>query len=284
MEYCGAYPIRKPVPKGRFASGVCSGADHRQCPYFNEFMAGVRLRFGRESACAAPPETAAGGSVFCSFAGCVPTRPEPAPEPGARDAHRGRHRRRVPLRHVRGIALHPGFFYHRGHTWVMPYAVEEARIGLDGLGQRLLQGAAKIQLPARKSLLQEGRAAVRVDCGDRHAWLVSPVDGVVAAVNEDLLDDVSLLSRDPYGDGWLLAVRLRDDSFATLPTGSSAAEWLRAETDRLGSLLHDDLGPTAADGGELVGAPAASLDSAQWEALAEAFFLHRTDGGQGPRF
>lgn len=278
MEYCGAYPIRKPVPKGRFAAGICAGAGHVKCPYFNEFSDAVGSGLGHESACSHDAaEEPAGGPVFRSSPARTPGRGESAQDSNAREGSRSRQRRRVSLRHVCGFLLHPGFFYHRGHTWVMPYANEEARIGLDDLGQRLLHGARKIHLPPRKVLLREGQPAVKVDCGDRSAWLVSPVDGVVTAVNQDLAEDVSLLTRDPYGDGWLLAVRLHDDSFATFPTGGAAAEWLRSETDRLCTLVHEGVGRTATDGGDLVCAPAATLSTAHWESVARAFFLHPTD-------
>lgn len=275
MEYCSAYPIRKPVPKGRFASGICASGQHANCPYFNDFLAGHHAPPAVDvSSSQASEDQRRVPDVFCPSLARNACSQESLPEPHAHDTHRARHRRRVGLRQVNGVALHPGFFYHRGHTWVMPYAVEEARIGLNDLGRRLLHGLRKIHLPPRKALLREGQAAVEIDCGDRRAWLASPVDAVVTACNEDLAEDLSLIEADPYGDGWLLAVRLRDDSFATLPTGSAASEWMRTETDRLCALLADELGPTAADGGDLVQAPAAALSPQQWEAVAEAFFLH----------
>lgn len=283
MEYCGAYPIRKPIPKKRIGAGICAGVDHLNCPYFNEFVTKIRCRIGRTTAQAEDElDDADGGTVFCSSPGRNPTRPESGPDPGARKVNTRRPRRRVGLRKVGDLLLHPGFFYHRGHTWVMPYAVGEARVGLDDFGRRLLDGIRAIHVPPPETILQQGQAVVALDCGEHHAWLVSPVDGVITAVNEELLEDPSLLARDSYGDGWLFAVRLRDESFATYPTGNAAAEWLRRETDRLCTLLHEDLGLTATDGGSLIAAPAAAFGPVQWDALVRAFFLHRNDGPSEP--
>jgi glycine cleavage system H lipoate-binding protein len=262
MVYCGAYPLRKPVPKQEFPAGICSGAGHSRCPYFNE----ARCRFSDEVVRQFPP---------------LPASPPPggdksADGPPAKTLRERRRRLRLGLRQVSGFLLHPGFFYHRGHTWVMPCAAGRARIGLDDFGVRLAQGLRRVSLPLPSALVRQGEVAVTLDCREKRGRLLSPVDGVVEAVNEDLVRDPSALVRDPYGDGWLFEVKLHDDSFAELPTGSAAAEWLRRDADRLSLLLHEDLGATAADGGDLVPNPAAMLSREQWDTIVEMFFLAST--------
>jgi hypothetical protein len=40
MEYCRAYPVRKPVPKHKITTrSACSGEDYRDCPFFQEIIA-----------------------------------------------------------------------------------------------------------------------------------------------------------------------------------------------------------------------------------------------------
>ena len=38
--------------------------------------------------------------------------------------------------------------------------------------------------------------------------LYSPVDGEILEINHTLVDDLSLLSSDPYGNGWLVKIRI----------------------------------------------------------------------------
>jgi hypothetical protein len=44
MQYCQAYPVRKPIPKQQITTpSPCTGNEHEYCPLFNEFMA--RMHF-----------------------------------------------------------------------------------------------------------------------------------------------------------------------------------------------------------------------------------------------
>ena len=42
--------------------------------------------------------------------------------------------------------------------------------------------------------------------------LISPVSGVVLTVNPQLEEHPSIINEDPYNEGWLIEVRLKDDS------------------------------------------------------------------------
>lgn len=179
---------------------------------------------------------------------------------------------RMGLQEVGGFLLHPDLYYHRGHTWVMPQGDGTVRIGLDDFGRRLVDGIRRVILPPNGSMVLEGEAAVQLDCGTKRAKLLSPVDGVVTAVNEALTREGSALERYPYGKGWLFTARVHDQRFTRLPTGAAAMEWLKREAGRLSLFLHRELGVTAADGGDLIPTPPAMLSDEQWETLIRAFF------------
>lgn len=176
------------------------------------------------------------------------------------------------LQEVRGFLLHPRLFYHPGHTWVMPEGNGTVRIGIDDFGRRLIDGICNVSLPAKGSQLTEGELAVQLHCGGRKVRLVSPVDGVVTAVNKPLTKDGAVLERDPYGKGWLFTAKVSDQKFMDFPTGAAAMEWLMREIGRLSVFLHADLGVTAADGGELISKPPLMLSDEQWENLIRTFF------------
>jgi glycine cleavage system H protein len=176
------------------------------------------------------------------------------------------------LQNVGGFLLHPALYYHPGHTWIMPEGDGIVRIGLDDFGRRLVDGIRRVRPPSKGSMVLEGKEAIQLDCGKKRTNLLSPVDGVVTAVNKALTKEGSALERDPYGKGWLFTAKVVDQSFTRFPTGVAATEWLRRETGRLSVLLHRELGVTAADGGDLVPKPPGMLSEDQWENLVRAFF------------
>jgi glycine cleavage system H lipoate-binding protein len=173
---------------------------------------------------------------------------------------------------VDGFQLRADAYYHPGHTWAVARPDGSVRVGLDDFARRLLGHVDAVRLPARGSVLRAGDPALEVDCWGKRARLRSPVSGVVTSVNRDVAEDGSPVSREPYGRGWLFAVAPADAAFRALPTGTTARRWLAEEADRLRRFFVADLGLTAADGGELVAHPPATLDAGQWAALTRKFF------------
>ncbi len=181
-------------------------------------------------------------------------------------------RRVMGLERVEGFQLRPDAYYHPGHTWAVAQPDGSVRVGLDDFARRLLGHVDAVRLPARGSVLRAGEPALEVNCWGKRARLLSPVSGVVTSVNQRVGENGSPVSREPYGSGWLFAVAPVDAGFRALPTDATARRWLAEEADRLRRFFVADLGLTAADGGELVAHPPATLDAGQWAALIRKFF------------
>lgn len=180
-------------------------------------------------------------------------------------------KRRMGVCESHGFFLQPALYYHPGHTWIAVEGNGTVRVGLDDFGRRLVDGIRSVALPAPGSRVRAGMAAIGIDCGSRQAALLSPVDGVITGVNRALRRGGSALERDPYGNGWLFTAKVADDDFSRLPTGKRAFDWLGRESGRLSVFLNDELGATAADGGELIPRPAQVLNPIQWENLVHTF-------------
>lgn len=186
-------------------------------------------------------------------------------------------RRVMGVRSWKGFLFDPGLFYHSGHTWVKPMKNGAVRVGVDDFGRRLMGGVSRVELPGKGEAVRAGEAAVHVKCGLKHVDIVSPVDGRIVAVNEALGREGRALDRDPYGKGWLFTARVSDRGYGRLATGRKAREWLEREVGRLSVFVHDELGATAADGGELVSRPSRVLNEAQWTSLVRTFFAPRSE-------
>ena len=171
---------------------------------------------------------------------------------------------------VGGLLWKAGLYYAPGHTWIRRKG-RALRIGIDDLAQRVLLGAQVIDLLPPGTEVHQGEPVTRVTCGDKRTAIASPVDGTVAAVNERVSKDPSVIHREPYAHGWLLEVVPANSRYRRLPRGRRAQEWFRAEAERLMQFLERDLGVAAADGGEFVFSAPSLLTAAQWDALTQEF-------------
>jgi len=171
---------------------------------------------------------------------------------------------------VGGLPWKAGLYYAPGHTWAKR-TWGTARVGLDGVAQRVISGACAVELPRPGMQVRMGEVVSRVTCGNKFAAIASPVDGVVTTANDALDRNPSALFRDPYREGWLFEVMPANFDYTHLLRGRSAQGWFRAEAARLRQFLERDLGLAAADGGELIVETPALLNDQQWAALTNSF-------------
>jgi glycine cleavage system H lipoate-binding protein len=135
----------------------------------------------------------------------------------------------------------------------------QVKVGVDDFVQRLLGRVDAITLPPVGVEVKQGQPFAAIRQGGRTAMLTAPVDGVVCAVNGELAKAPSLLKRDPYTRGWLVALRPTNltANLSRLTVGEGAMLWLKGELARLQEFLHITLtlkrdalvGATAADEG-----------------------------------
>nr|MBA3435609.1 glycine cleavage system protein GcvH [Chloroflexota bacterium] len=69
-----------------------------------------------------------------------------------------------------------------------------------------------VELPAAGSRLEAGTTFGAIESVKTASDLFAPVSGEILAVNEQLTGSPELINTDPYGEGWMLRVRLDDPS------------------------------------------------------------------------
>lgn len=101
-------------------------------------------------------------------------------------------------------------YYTETHEWV---TVEDglATIGITDYAQAQLGDVVFLELPRVGKLLETGDSFGVVESVKAASDLYSPVAGAVAEVNESLNVHPEQVNRDPYGNGWLIKVRLNGD-------------------------------------------------------------------------
>ena len=107
------------------------------------------------------------------------------------------------------MTINPDLKYTKSHEWVK----EEdgvAVVGITDFAQDALGDVVFVNLPEAGDEVVAGESFGDVESVKAVSDLLSPVTGVVCAVNEELLDSPELLNSDPYG-AWIIKVEQVND-------------------------------------------------------------------------
>lgn len=180
-----------------------------------------------------------------------------------------------PLSIVGGFKLPAHLAYHPGHTWAMKETRQMVRIGLDDLAARLVGHLDQVDLPARGRWLRQGEPAWTLTRGRHRFAMLSPIEGEVVDVNEEVLKDPSLAHLDPYGAGWLVTVNSPavDANLKNLLRGRLAHRWMEESVGTLQARISPGGGAHLQDGGRAVADLLSQVPEARWEKVAGELFL-----------
>jgi glycine cleavage system H protein len=150
-----------------------------------------------------------------------------------------------------------GLFVHSGHTWAKLDASGAVQVGLDGFAQGILGKVDRFELPPDGATLRQGEPAFAALQSGKRIEFVSPVDGVVCAVNGQINADPAEARKEPYGKGWAFMLRPSNLSrdLKKLRIGAEATAWLEREVRSFTEFisLHRavpaEVGATSQDGG-----------------------------------
>ncbi|HSY49718.1 MAG TPA: glycine cleavage system protein GcvH [Thermoanaerobaculia bacterium] len=98
--------------------------------------------------------------------------------------------------------------YAKSHEYVHPEAGDVAVIGITDYAQKELGDVVFVELPRVGTELELGDEFGSIESVKAVSELFSPVSGEVIEVNEALNDKPELVNTDPYGDGWMMKMRL----------------------------------------------------------------------------
>ena len=101
--------------------------------------------------------------------------------------------------------------YARSHEWVALDG-KTATIGITDFAVHQLTDLVHIELPKVGRTIRQGETFGEVESVKAVSDLYAPVSGEIAAVNDQLADDLGVLSDDPFGKGWMIKVTVTDPS------------------------------------------------------------------------
>ena len=99
--------------------------------------------------------------------------------------------------------------YHREHDWARIEG-DEAVLGITWYAQDALGELVHFEAPEAGARVTRDSAYAEVESVKAVSDVIAPLSGEVLEVNQKALDEPETVNDDPYGEGWLVRIRLSD--------------------------------------------------------------------------
>ena len=174
-----------------------------------------------------------------------------------------------------GFDVPRGYCFHPGHMWVLDEGRQNARVGIDSLGAHLVGKIDRVEVVGLNRWVRQGQKVCTITRDGVSADLLSPVEGVIISVNNDVLQDPSLLTKDPYRNGWICVIKSPEiaTNLNNLLQGHLVAPWMQNSVRQLSAMTAKLAPAAAADGGLPVAGLLAHLEPGVQRTLIHEFFL-----------
>lgn len=114
------------------------------------------------------------------------------------------------------------FYYTKDHEWIKVEG-EKATVGITDFAQKQLGDVVYVEMPEVGTPLEFHQSLGVIESVKAVSDVYSPVSGEVAGLNTDLNDSPELVNKDPHGKGWIIRIKIKEES--ELQKLMSAAEY-----------------------------------------------------------
>ena len=118
-----------------------------------------------------------------------------------------------------------GLFYAKTDEWLK---VEDGTgtIGISDYAQDQLGDIVYLEDIEKGKALKQGEAFTTIESVKAVSDMNAPVSGEVLEVNEAILEDTSVINRDPYGQGWIVKIKIEnEDEIKNLMSSAEYADY-----------------------------------------------------------
>jgi glycine cleavage system H protein len=102
-----------------------------------------------------------------------------------------------------------GLKYHREHDWARIEG-DEAVLGITWFAQDALGELVHFEAPGEGATTAAGSSYGEVESVKAVSEVVAPLSGEIVEVNQKVVDAPETVNEDPYGEGWLVRIRLTE--------------------------------------------------------------------------
>ena len=111
--------------------------------------------------------------------------------------------------------------YTSDHEWVSIVG-NVATIGITDFAQGELGDIVFVEFPELNSTVEKSQSAGSIEAVKTVADLYMPISGIVIAVNENLDNNPEAVNDTPYGDGWMVKIKIANqDEISNLLTATA---------------------------------------------------------------
>jgi glycine cleavage system H protein len=118
--------------------------------------------------------------------------------------------------------------YHPEHDWARVDG-DEAVMGITWFAQDALGELVHFEAPEAGVSVTKDEAYGEVESVKAVSDVVAPLSGEILEVNARAIEEPELVNEDPYGEGWLVRIRVADDGELAALLGADAYRALLAE-------------------------------------------------------
>jgi glycine cleavage system H protein len=101
--------------------------------------------------------------------------------------------------------------YSNDHEWIKVEG-NEALIGVTDFAQKELGDIVFVEVETMDETLDKEEVFGTVEAVKTVSDLLLPIGGTILALNEKLEDTPELINKDPYGEGWIVKIKITDPS------------------------------------------------------------------------
>ena len=116
------------------------------------------------------------------------------------------------------------------HEWVK-LADGLATVGITDHAQNALSDIVFVELPEPGARFTKGEEVIVLESPEAAASVYAPAAGEIVEANDALTDEPGLVNRDCYGDGWMVKIKVGDESELAALMDASAYEKLLADQE-----------------------------------------------------
>lgn len=97
--------------------------------------------------------------------------------------------------------------YTADHEWVRLDG-DTAIVGITAYAAEALGDVVYLELPGIGDSITHGDACGEIESTKSVSDLLAPADGIVVAINSEIVDNPGVVNTDPYGAGWLISIQV----------------------------------------------------------------------------
>lgn len=102
--------------------------------------------------------------------------------------------------------------YTKEHEWIRDNADGTATVGITDFAQGELGDIVFVDISTLNEDVSQDASFGTIEAVKTVSELYMPVSGTIVEINDALENDPELVNNDPYGDGWLVKVKMNDSS------------------------------------------------------------------------